>query len=216
MIIISLCLSPQQRYNGSIKPPLHDFFELSNRVFVKFGWLISFVPPIALHCMLTAMVVAKRGNGNMARIDGKFIVRCVCYFLYWAFMTQKFMVNYFDIIASRYGTCSNSYFEDRKNCTFNGHSWSSVDVSGHAFLIILNSLFIMEETVLFFKKCKKAEGRRLKFLYIYGSIIAFFEVLLVVFYNVQLVRTVVYYHTFIENSIAIMYGAFPWIIFYLL
>lgn len=108
-----------------------------NKVFVKFAWgwnLIILVPFV----ILTSLIYC---CGNRQNIAKHHLLRIGIATFFWWFWT-----NLFNIIEAAYGRCGNQTFFTKSECLHNGHLWNGLDLSGHCFILIYGSLFIIEET----------------------------------------------------------------------
>lgn len=108
-----------------------------NKVFVKFAWgwnLILLVPFV----ILTSLIYC---CGNRQKMVKHHLSRlCIATFFWW------FWTTLFNIIEAAYGRCGNQIFPTKSECLHNGHLWNGFDLSGHCFILIYGSLFIIEET----------------------------------------------------------------------
>ena len=111
-----------------------------NQYFVKLGWGWTFTV-VGTFMMLTANIYC---CGQRPRLQ-KHVTRLVCATMAWYVMTSMFV-----FIESRFGVCrsktmTQSKFVTKDMCLDAGFKWSGLDISGHTFLLMFNSLFIMEE-----------------------------------------------------------------------
>ncbi|XP_001604325.1 fat storage-inducing transmembrane protein [Nasonia vitripennis] len=109
-----------------------------NRFFIKWawGWLLTTAGPWII---LTAHTI---GCGRRSVLI-KHIMRL-------AFATAAWILwmNVFHYIETNYGRCLNTKsraLQTKSKCLQAGHFWSSLDISGHAFIIIYSSLILSEE-----------------------------------------------------------------------
>lgn len=108
-----------------------------NKVFVKFAWgwnLILLVPFV----LLTSLIYC---CGNRQNIVKHHFSRLAVATLFWWLWTTLF-----NIIEASYGRCGNQNFLNKSECLQNGHLWNGLDLSGHCFILIYGSLFIIEES----------------------------------------------------------------------
>lgn len=108
-----------------------------NKLFVKFAWgwnLILLVPFV----ILTSIVYC---CGNKQSIIKNHMLRLGIATFFWWFWTTLF-----NVIEASYGRCGNQNFSVKSECLQNGHMWNGLDLSGHCFILIYGSLFVIEET----------------------------------------------------------------------
>lgn len=108
-----------------------------NRYFVKFawGWNLTLLLPFMI---FTSLVYC---CGDKNRIVKHHILRLGIATFFWWFWTSMF--NY---IEASFGRCGNLSFGTKTTCLREGHVWNGFDLSGHSFILIYGSLFIIEET----------------------------------------------------------------------
>ncbi|XP_037085964.1 fat storage-inducing transmembrane protein-like [Pollicipes pollicipes] len=108
-----------------------------NQYFVKLGWGWTFVV-VGSFMMLTANVYCCRQRPRMQ----KHITRLVCATIAWYMFTSMFV--YIEGVTGICRTKAGKY-TSKEACLDAGFKWSGLEISGHAFILIFNSLFIMEE-----------------------------------------------------------------------
>lgn len=113
-----------------------------NQYFVKLGWGWTFAV-VGSFMMLTANIYC---CGQRPRLR-KHITRLVCATFAWYMMTSSFVQ-----LERMTATCrtKTAKYSHKEACVEAGFKWSGFDISGHCFLLIFNSLFIMEEAKAIF------------------------------------------------------------------
>ncbi|CAH1155748.1 unnamed protein product [Phaedon cochleariae] len=108
-----------------------------NRFFVKFawGWNLTLVLPFII---LTSFIYC---CGNKQKIVLHHLSRVGVATFFWWFWTS-----FFNYIEASLGRCVNPTFTTKMICLREGHVWNGFDMSGHSFILIYGSLFLIEET----------------------------------------------------------------------
>ncbi|KAJ8957925.1 hypothetical protein NQ318_001922 [Aromia moschata] len=107
-----------------------------NRVFVKFAWgwnLVILLPFV----IFTSLVYC---CGDKQKIAKHHLLRIGIATFFWWFWTTLF--NY---VEASFGKCGNLKFPTKGTCLRAGHLWNGFDLSGHSFILIYGSLFLIEE-----------------------------------------------------------------------
>ncbi|CAG9855849.1 unnamed protein product [Phyllotreta striolata] len=108
-----------------------------NKVFVKFawGWNLTLLLPFVI---LTSLIYC---CGNKQKILKHHMPRIAIATFFWWFWTSLF-----NFIEASMGRCANVNFTTKSLCLREGHVWNGFDLSGHSFILIYGSLFLIEET----------------------------------------------------------------------
>jgi hypothetical protein len=108
-----------------------------NKFFVKFawGWNLTLLAPFVgfttyIYCC-----------GQKQRIVKHHLLRILIATFFWWFWTTLF-----NMIEATFGRCAHRQFSTKGSCLQAGHVWNGFDVSGHTFILIYGSLFLIEET----------------------------------------------------------------------
>jgi hypothetical protein len=118
------------------------YFSRSNNIFNRFfikwawGWLLTTAGPWVI---LTAHTI---GCGRRSVLL-KHLIRLVFATVAWILW-----MNVFHYFETNYGRCFNTKdrsLQVKSKCLQAGYLWSSIDISGHAFIIIYSSLILSEE-----------------------------------------------------------------------
>lgn len=108
-----------------------------NKYFVKFAWgwnLLLLIPFVVFTTYIYCC-------GQKRRIIKDHILRiCIATFFWW------FWTTLFNVIEASFGRCGHKSFSTKGTCLQAGHVWNGFDVSGHTFILIYGSLFLIEET----------------------------------------------------------------------
>lgn len=131
----------------------------------------------------------------------------------------------FEYIDKNTGSCNNRSFSTKSLCKFNKHEWiNSVDISGHTFLLMHAILFMKEEVQVFSKwdklKEKLSSQNDLNKTQYYQKLTLYIKLnfiaigLLSLFYDVMLMTTFWYYHTFFHKLIAACLAITSWFLSY--
>lgn len=108
-----------------------------NKFFVKFAWgwnLLLIVPFVIFTTYIYCC-------GQKQRIVRHHLLRIVIATFFWWFWTT-----FFNFIEASFGKCNNKQFSTKGTCLLAGHIWNGFDLSGHSFILIYGSLFLIEET----------------------------------------------------------------------
>merc|ERR1719189_745502 len=106
-----------------------------NYYFVKLGWGWT-LTLVSIFVGLTSFTTSC-GNKDVMRNQG---MRMAVGTMVWFTFTTIF-----EIIEYRSGLCSVTKYLTKAKCAAKGYRWIGFDISGHAFLLIWNNLFIVEE-----------------------------------------------------------------------
>merc|ERR1719464_1477697 len=106
-----------------------------NYYFVKLGWGWT-LTLVSIFVGLTSFATSC-GNKDVMRNQG---MRMAVGTMVWFTFTTIF-----EIIEYRSGLCSVTKYLTKAKCAAKGYRWIGFDISGHAFLLIWNNLFILEE-----------------------------------------------------------------------
>lgn len=108
-----------------------------NKVFVKFawGWNLTLLVPFVI---LTSLIYC---CGHKQSILKHHMLRLGIATGFWWFWTTLF-----NIIEAACGRCGIPNFSTKSECLQNGYLWNGLDLSGHCFILIYGSLFVIEET----------------------------------------------------------------------
>lgn len=126
---------------GDMTPFPRSYFSQSsnflNQYFVKLGWawtLICTVPFV----LLTSFTYCC-GNRRMV---GWHVARMGVATVMWFCFTKSFAY-----LENNTGRCSmkGEKFDSKQTCLSAGHFWHSLDISGHAFILIYSALVMIEE-----------------------------------------------------------------------
>ncbi|CAI2183692.1 6206_t:CDS:1 [Funneliformis geosporum] len=175
-----------------------------NKLFVKVGWFWT---------TIVFIIYAIRVIHNNKLEQIKSIVRWGFATLYWYIFTQWFfgpsvMDRVFVITG---GVCSNKTSEtfEAHVCRRGGGDWNNGhDVSGHCFLLIHASLFMLEEaSVLFHRSNNWSETMK-------NKILNWFFVGLLLLWWWMLLMTAVYFHTLWEKFTGTLLGILYWGLMY--
>uniref|UniRef100_A0A0A9X571 FIT family protein CG10671 n=2 Tax=Lygus hesperus TaxID=30085 RepID=A0A0A9X571_LYGHE len=109
-----------------------------NKYFVKIGWgwtLLVALPFI----YLTSFVHSCGNREKVIRSVSRLVVATV----FWYVTT-----NFFVYVEAIYGRCNikSAALQSKAACLGKGHFWSSVDISGHTFILIYSTLVLIEES----------------------------------------------------------------------
>lgn len=127
---------------ADVLPIPKTYFSRSNNIFNRFfikwawGWLLTTAGPWII---MTAYTI---GCGKRSVII-KHIVRLVIATVAW-----MIWMNIFHFIETNYGQCLDTKdrsLQTKSKCLQAGKFWSSLDISGHSFIIIYSSLILSEE-----------------------------------------------------------------------
>lgn len=109
-----------------------------NRYFVKWGWgwlLTITVPWVAL----TAHTVGCGRRPILLKHLARLVLATIAWLLW---------IKVFNYVETNYGRCLNTkdiQFQTKTKCLQSGRFWSSIDISGHTFILIYSSLILAEE-----------------------------------------------------------------------
>ncbi|XP_043260397.1 acyl-coenzyme A diphosphatase FITM2 [Colletes gigas] len=109
-----------------------------NQYFVKWGWgwlLTITVPWVAL----TAYTVGCGRRSILLKHLARLGLATVAWLLW---------IKLFNYIETNYGRCLNTrdiQLQTKRKCLQSGRFWSSIDISGHTFILIYSSLILAEE-----------------------------------------------------------------------
>ncbi|XP_056649068.1 acyl-coenzyme A diphosphatase FITM2 [Diorhabda sublineata] len=108
-----------------------------NKVFVKFawGWNLTLIVPFIILTSVTYCC------GNKQKILKNHMPRILIATFFWWFWTSLF-----NFVEASLGRCANKDFDSKILCLREGHVWNGFDLSGHSFILIYGSLFLIEET----------------------------------------------------------------------
>ncbi|XP_023016196.2 acyl-coenzyme A diphosphatase Fitm [Leptinotarsa decemlineata] len=108
-----------------------------NKFFVKFawGWNLTLVLPFVI---LTSFIYC---CGNKQKIVKQHLPRVATATFFWWFWTTLF-----NFIEASLGRCANNTFNVKADCLQSGSLWNGFDLSGHSFILIYGSLFLVEES----------------------------------------------------------------------
>lgn len=107
-----------------------------NRYFVKFAWgwnLLLIIPFVVFTTYIYCC-------GQKRRIIKDHLLRIVIATFFWWFWTTLF-----NIIEASFGRCGQRSFRTKAVCLQSGNVWNGFDISGHSFILIYGSLFLIEE-----------------------------------------------------------------------
>ncbi|KAG5880679.1 hypothetical protein JTB14_028434 [Gonioctena quinquepunctata] len=110
---------------------------LFNKLFVKFawGWNLTLLLPFII---LTSFIYC---CGNKQNILKHHLPRVATATFFWWFWTSMF-----NFVEASLGRCVHNNFSSKVSCLQGGHVWNGFDLSGHSFILIYGSLFLIEET----------------------------------------------------------------------
>ncbi|KAF6203384.1 hypothetical protein GE061_003803 [Apolygus lucorum] len=108
-----------------------------NKYFVKIGWgwtLLVALPFISL----TSFVHSCGNREKVIRSVSRLVVATVLWYV---------ATNFFVYVEAIYGRCNikSASLQSKATCLGKGHFWSSVDISGHTFILIFSTLVLIEE-----------------------------------------------------------------------
>lgn len=110
---------------------------LFNKYFVKFAWgwnLLLLTPFVVftsyIYCCGQKQLIIKH---HLLRI-------CIATFFWWLWTSL------FNVVEASFGRCALKQFTTKGSCLQAGHVWNGFDISGHTFILIYGSLFLIEET----------------------------------------------------------------------
>lgn len=177
-----------------------------NVYFVKFGWgwtLVVMIPFILLTSQLYL-------NENSYKRLGKNILRLIVSTLLWWVWTTTF--EYLDQLT---GECESGNFLTKRECRANENDWiNSTDISGHTFLLIHSLLFIIEEIKLFTSWIQKERTRSSRSSNKTIKTILSLNIILIgslaFIWEVMLISTFLYFHTFMHKFIAAVIAIISW------
>lgn len=108
-----------------------------NRFFVKVGWGWTLLLGLPF-CALTSFVYC---CGRRERVL-KNIFRFAIATFFWYFWTNVFLY-----IESVVGRCNvkDSKYQSKSMCIGKGFTWTSIDISGHCFILLYSALLLIEE-----------------------------------------------------------------------
>lgn len=119
-------------YFSSSKNPINLYF-----VKVAWAWNLALIVPFVV---LTSYAISRGKITNIIL----HLLRIVIVTFFWWFWT-----NLFHNIDIGFGFCSDKSCNTQKECRLRGSKWYSVDISGHTFILIFGSLFLIEEAYSF-------------------------------------------------------------------
>ncbi|XP_030749998.1 fat storage-inducing transmembrane protein [Sitophilus oryzae] len=108
-----------------------------NKYFVKFAWgwnLMLIVPFLTFTSYIYCC-------GQIKKITKHHLPRIVIATFFWYFWTKIF-----NIVEASFGKCQIKQYGSKETCLKAGHVWNGFDTSGHSFILIYGSLFLIEET----------------------------------------------------------------------
>lgn len=185
----------------------HNIF---NQYGTKMGWFwtLIIVGPFIWYS-------SKMHHRNNDRVFIDIMRLFVATFL-WYVCTNGF--HKFSQLTSR---CDKSVKWNRSQCSENGGTWvPGFDISGHCFLLIYSILIICEESSSFRQwsqlKCGNSEREKNEFKLNVHIVQGTFVAMLVLhlFWDVQLVISVLYYHIFIDKVLGAVFAIGCWFITY--
>jgi len=178
-----------------------------NQYFVKWawGWTLALV---SLHHLLQSgsQLWSREGLGKAARLFAGHLV--------WYLGARVA----FPWLEQATGVCKASHLLTRRACYKGGSTWTGFDTSGHCFLLTFNNLFISEETVESKRvKVDKKDGdgdssreeveRSL-------ALSRYILCLLMLVWDVMILCTSLYFHTFLEKVLGTFCGVGAWYLLY--
>jgi hypothetical protein len=194
-----------------------------NVYFVKLGWAwtITLLLPFVV---IIGRTIENRGRwaqpADLARV---LVATCV-----WFISTSLFVH-----IETVTGSCSSTTYRSRPACVRAGHRWHGFDISGHTFILLYSSLMIIEETksMVGFESLgylldsraqlrsrvhRKADVHRdLYMKYLVPVRLLFVALtLLTLLWDVMLVQTIFFYHSFLQKVLAYIWAVFVWYLTY--
>ena len=121
------------------------------------------------------------------------------------------------------GVCKASHLTTRRACYKGGSIWTGFDTSGHCFLLTFNNLFISEESVESRKdkventRAKSGDGdskqeeEEVEQPFAWSRLLL---CLLMLVWDVMIICTSLYFHTFVEKVLGTMCGVGAWYLLY--
>ncbi|KAJ3129542.1 hypothetical protein HK098_001018 [Nowakowskiella sp. JEL0407] len=204
-----------------LSPPSPSFFSDKrnplNKIFVKNGWAWTSIP-LLVFMLLTALQSRNRGSS----ID-KFVIRWVGATLYWFILTQWFFGHsVFDRVRYSTAACeidrSVKYGVSGKACAGSGGNFWEFDISGHCFLLIHASLFIISElkNALRIRRLVNATPAvRVPFrkmVVLLQDLIGGGLVVLLGLWFIMLCSTSLYFHHWNEKALGTLFGSLYFIV----
>ncbi|XP_050311798.1 acyl-coenzyme A diphosphatase FITM2 [Anthonomus grandis grandis] len=109
---------------------------LFNKFFVKYswGWNLLIILPFVI---FTSYIYC---CGQVKRILHHHLPRIAVATFFWYFWT-----NLFNYIEASFGRCQIKAHGSKETCLKAGYIWNGFDTSGHSFILIYGSLFLIEE-----------------------------------------------------------------------
>ena len=134
-IIGTLLLSVVSDFGTRASHYLTQNDNLMNLYFVKVSWGWTMITT-GLFNLITSVTY---GCGNIQVVKNQ-LLRLMVATSVWYGVTGTFM-----LIEDAFGICQTSRFQDKLACIRHGFKWKGLDISGHCFLLVWNSLFMIEE-----------------------------------------------------------------------
>lgn len=222
-LILSLVVLVGSSIRAALHPSVPFFADKDNLVntyYVKWSWawtLLPLVPTVSV----TSFLYTKNLVRNITHLS-----RVALSHMTWYFATSLFAW-----FRSSTPSCSNPKFHNESSCVSSGHIWDGIDISGHIFLLLYCTLVLTEEFQSIFFHIWKLYGDIIQkyssalsqsklalSLKIYNSkavnsmirlleLIAATEIVLNV---IMMTSTSLFFHTFLENSLALFISLFAW------
>lgn len=131
---------------------------LINKYFVKIAWIwnLLFLIPFVT---ITTNIYCCGQYDKMLKQHGSRLVIATIFWWFWTSMFNK--------IEVMFGNCNVKYkssdkLSTKESCLIEGYVWNGFDISGHTFILIYGSLFIIEETKCIFNWDSIKEHLRLE------------------------------------------------------
>jgi len=129
----------------------------------------------------------------------------------------------FPWIEEATGVCKVSHLTTRRACYKGGSTWTGFDTSGHCFLLTFNNLFISEETVesrkdkveiMRSKKSGDGDAKQEEEVEQPFAWSRLLLCLLMLVWDIMIICTSLYFHTFVEKVLGTMFGVGAWYLLY--
>ncbi|CAA9999117.1 unnamed protein product [Nesidiocoris tenuis] len=187
-----------------------------NTYFVKVGWgwtLLVSIPFVAL----TSFVHSCGQRDKVIRSACRLLIATVLWYV---------CTNFFNYVESIYGKCNikNASLQSKAACLRKGHFWSSVDISGHTFILIYREeeyTRSLENSSLNTNPLRVLNERDFNFLTTsYQQFTPYIRLLfismtgLTVIWEIMLWGTIIYYHSMLEKFLAALIAVTCWYVTY--
>jgi hypothetical protein len=187
-----------------------DKYNFLNTYFVKWSWAWTSLP-LAVYICYTNLKVTQSFRALLVGM-----IRWMLATGYWYAMTQQFFgPSIFARIYHARGVCSIDSAAAYHECKAVNGKWESFDVSGHCFILIHASLFILEEirvsALSLNMILKNGHAYRTARRDAFESVLLVGLIAMLIIWYLMLIMTCVYFHTWSEKAFGTFFGLLFWL-----